>query len=481
MAKLTLNDIPSGFFSNTAYNTNNNLIETALEKTLSRDGTSPNQMEVDLDMNSKSIINLATLDVESLVIDGVQVIPGGVVTSEIPSQVTHNGKFLQTNGTATSWQIPEAIEVSNLPAGAIIATTVQAAINELDTEKAKVTGDVANVFKVATAVANEDAVSLAQATTLFSSPAITNPTTTTTGSSTVYVLTPTNPLTSYITGTKYRVKFHITAGVTPTININSLGAKSLKLYNSVGTKVAASATSIITNLLTDIEYDGTDFVILDSLPGVVADSQVFTTTGAWTKPVNLTGNEVFLIEIFGSGGPGGNGGGGGGFGGAGGAGGGYKALRKLASELGATETVTVGAGGVAPSGTGGTTSFGSHINVLGGGPGDSYPSSPPAFGGVPAIVASQVGNTPAIGSVGGTAGADYESALGGTGALHSTTHGGGGGGCAAGGGSGGAGGVDGAPGVVGVVPGGGGGGGGATSGAGANGARGEIRVRLLAG
>lgn len=58
MAKITLNDIPSGFFSNTAHNTNNGLIETALENTLSRDGTSPNQMEANLDMNSFRVVNL---------------------------------------------------------------------------------------------------------------------------------------------------------------------------------------------------------------------------------------------------------------------------------------------------------------------------------------------------------------------------------------------------------------------------------------
>lgn len=381
-----------------------------------------------------------------------------------------------------------ASAITNTPAGSIAATTVQAAINELDTEKAAVAGNAANVFKVATAVAAEDAIPLAQGVALF--PSATglisqlHTAFTTTGTSTAFILTPTQVQTAYAAGQRFRVKFSLTAGVAPTINVSGLGAKALKLYNSAGVKVAASATSIIANILTDIEYDGVDFVILDPLPGsgaLIADSQVFTVTGTWTKPTNLNGNEVFLIELFGSGGPGGNGGGGGGFGGAGGAGGGYKSLRKLASELGATEVVTVGLGGVAPSGTGGTTSFGSHLSILGGGPGDGYPSAPPTFGGVAATVASQAGNTPAIGSVGGTAGADYESAVGGTGALHSTTHGGGGGGCAAGGGAGGAGGVDGGAGVVGVVPGGGGGGGGATSGVGANGARGEIRVRLLAG
>lgn len=60
MAKLTLNDITTGYGSETLYNANNDLIEAALENTLSRDGTSPNTMGASLDMNSNSIINLPT-------------------------------------------------------------------------------------------------------------------------------------------------------------------------------------------------------------------------------------------------------------------------------------------------------------------------------------------------------------------------------------------------------------------------------------
>ncbi len=58
MAKLTLTDITSGYDSATVNAANNTLIEAAVENTLSRDGTSPNQMEANLDMNSYRIINL---------------------------------------------------------------------------------------------------------------------------------------------------------------------------------------------------------------------------------------------------------------------------------------------------------------------------------------------------------------------------------------------------------------------------------------
>lgn len=58
MAKLTLTDISSGYSSTSTINTNNGLIETALENTLSRDGTSPNTMSANLDMNSNKVVNV---------------------------------------------------------------------------------------------------------------------------------------------------------------------------------------------------------------------------------------------------------------------------------------------------------------------------------------------------------------------------------------------------------------------------------------
>jgi hypothetical protein len=124
MAKLTLTDILGGYQTKDAYNANNALIEAALENTLSRDGTSPNQMNSDLDMNGYDVNNVDDLtatglaSVGALQIAGVSVVAGSTLT------------------------IPSAVNVPNVPAGNIAATDVQAALNELDTEKltAAVTG-----------------------------------------------------------------------------------------------------------------------------------------------------------------------------------------------------------------------------------------------------------------------------------------------------------------------------------------------------
>lgn len=77
MAKLTLNN--AGNLNSaglTTINANNDLIEAAIENTLSRDGTSPNQMEADLDLNHNDLINASSINTDTLYIDGTQVIPG---------------------------------------------------------------------------------------------------------------------------------------------------------------------------------------------------------------------------------------------------------------------------------------------------------------------------------------------------------------------------------------------------------------------
>lgn len=69
MAKLTTDDLVNLTNETTAVttlNANFALVETAIENTLSRDGTSPNTMESSLDMNSNRILNLlaASADTE---------------------------------------------------------------------------------------------------------------------------------------------------------------------------------------------------------------------------------------------------------------------------------------------------------------------------------------------------------------------------------------------------------------------------------
>ena len=63
MAKLTTSDLTTLTNETSAVatmNANNALIETAIENTLSRDGTTPNTMSADIDLNGNDLLNIGT-------------------------------------------------------------------------------------------------------------------------------------------------------------------------------------------------------------------------------------------------------------------------------------------------------------------------------------------------------------------------------------------------------------------------------------
>lgn len=216
---------------------------------------------------------------------------------------------------------------------------------------------------------------------------------------------------------------------------------------------------------------------LDTVSAV--NAQTFTASGTWTKPAAGT---VALIQCWGGGG-GGSGTGGSWGGGGGGA---YAERLMRLSDLGATVTVTIAAGGTGGvTGTnGGNTAFGTHVTAFGGGGAGSTLSG----GGGGEYVAG-IGST--AGDFGGGAGNNT-----GAGQRARSSYGGGSGGwtATAGGGAiygggGGGGGVTGPSVGAGGVSFYGGNGGGSTvnnpgvapaggGAAGGNGARGECRITV---
>lgn len=130
MAKLTLSDLTN--LQNdqsvvSTINSNNAAIETALENTLSRDGTSPNTMSADLDMNSNQIINLvaATTDTEpvrkaefddaisEITSDGIALPSSGIVVYDIDTPTTVARTIAVADGSGLS--ITNANGVSGNP------------------------------------------------------------------------------------------------------------------------------------------------------------------------------------------------------------------------------------------------------------------------------------------------------------------------------------------------------------------------------
>lgn len=102
MAKLTLSNVANISGAESAaigvINANSDAIETALENTLSRDGTSPNSMGADLDMNNNDILNVYNIDVNTLTIDGVPILASDV--ADLIAGITPAGLALIDDATA---------------------------------------------------------------------------------------------------------------------------------------------------------------------------------------------------------------------------------------------------------------------------------------------------------------------------------------------------------------------------------------------
>ncbi|KAA6176192.1 hypothetical protein [Pseudomonas veronii] len=86
---------------------------------------------------------------------------------------------------------------------------------------------------------------------------------TTGGSAGALTLAPVPAITTYAAPQRFRVKFGLASTGADTLNVSGIGAKSLKQYDYSGAKVAAVYA---VGQLSDIEYDGVDFVLLDPLP-----------------------------------------------------------------------------------------------------------------------------------------------------------------------------------------------------------------------
>lgn len=185
------------------------------------------------------------------------------------------------------------------------------------------------------------------------------------GSTDAYAITVTPAPTAYAVGQVFVFKANTANTGAATLNVNSLGAITIK--KNVSTEL--STNDILANQIVAVTYDGTNFQMVSTVPTqLTADVQTFTASGTWTKPVSGT---IAEIEMWGAGGGGGRGSVLGGGGGAGG----YKRELVPLSALGATETVTIGAGGAGATSNntngsaGGNTTFGSWFTAYAGGGG----------------------------------------------------------------------------------------------------------------
>ena len=149
MAKITLND-PSTLDSSilALIAANNTACETAMEKTLSRDGTSPNAMEADLDMNGNQILNLPEPSDSTDVVRKID-LDEAVEELEQLIQDTAFGEVSPGTGTVTSvgMTVPTGLEVTGSPitsAGTLAVTLASGYQGYTSSEASKLSGIEAN-------------------------------------------------------------------------------------------------------------------------------------------------------------------------------------------------------------------------------------------------------------------------------------------------------------------------------------------------
>jgi hypothetical protein len=100
--KPTISTISSGYASNTQLNNNFSALRTGFDNTLSLDGSTPNAMNADFDMNSNDILNANEINTSSLRLNGVLVSAAGEV--DVTSSIMYSDVFTG-NGSTTVYTL----------------------------------------------------------------------------------------------------------------------------------------------------------------------------------------------------------------------------------------------------------------------------------------------------------------------------------------------------------------------------------------
>lgn len=101
--KPTVTTVSSGFASNTQLNSNFTALRDAFDNTLSLDGSTPNAMQADLDLNNNDLLNASVVNTATLKIGGVNVVPSAATALAIKKEFNTVAALLADTGTYSSY------------------------------------------------------------------------------------------------------------------------------------------------------------------------------------------------------------------------------------------------------------------------------------------------------------------------------------------------------------------------------------------
>lgn len=114
---------------------------------------------------------------------------------------------------------------------------------------------------------------------------------TTAGTSAAFTLAPAPALAALTTNHRFNVKFNVAPTGTPTLAISGLTAKLLKYRDGAGTKQPLTATQAPAGWISDVFYDGVDYIVEDLAQVAFATSS----TNATTSTTQVVGNSSTAI------------------------------------------------------------------------------------------------------------------------------------------------------------------------------------------
>lgn len=166
MSKVTLNDIASGFASIAALNANFSAIEDAIDNTLSRDGTTPNQMNADLDMNGHRILNSLATTGDGFTWEGAWVSATAYTVNQLVEQsgntyiciVAHTSGVFATDLGNGNWELVASAGATGAGTGDMLVANN---LSELSGTAATARGNIG----AAASGANSDITSITSLTT----------------------------------------------------------------------------------------------------------------------------------------------------------------------------------------------------------------------------------------------------------------------------------------------------------------------------